>query len=476
MSESLQEVLDRLCCVEQELDLLKYQVDGWSAWPVIRFELSLLLTGLALPHPSPPSRPRRALHALNAFPELLHVRHARHLFKTYSSGLVEETDGRYRDIRFDDVMTAAGSIFKIETPSGSRFSARSRNALVKRNLSSTAVEAAAALVARQLSEPNLQPTAHVFAKAVRERLLLNAIDDEWVARRLRRFVANKRVYRSILRRVDPEYVLVADPGEHALIAAGKEHRSKVLELQHGVADPSNASYGWPSGAKSHRRHMPVPDRLLLWGDHWRRELDRSGFWGDALRVVGSPRLDRYRQQAVSRSCDRCMIVFTTQGLDVSLVARFLSEALAQVVADVPLRLFVKLHPIYDIDSKPYRDALAPFHDHVEVLTAHEGASTFDLLQRANLHLSIASASHYDAIGLGVPTVILPFTTHDIVLPLFQAGDASLARTVGDLATIIRNWKQLKVSSEVSEYYFRSGALTNILDELNLPRADYGIDG
>jgi hypothetical protein len=438
---------------------------------VIRFELSLLLTGLALPHASPPSRARRALHALNAFPELLHVPHARHLFKTYSSGLVEETGGRYRDIRFDDVMTAAGSIFKIETPSGSRFSARSRNALVKRNLSSTAVEAAAALVARQLSEPSLQPTARVFAKAVRERLLLTAIDDEWVARRLRRFTANKRVYRSILRRVDPQFVLVADPGEHALIAAGKEHGSQVLELQHGVADASNASYGWPSEAKSYRSHMPIPDRLLLWGEHWRRELDRNGFWGDSLHVVGSPRLDRYRQQAVSRSHDRCTIVFTTQGLDVVPVSRFLSEALAQVISEVPLRLFVKLHPLYDVDSKPYLDALAPFREHVEVLTAQEGASTFELLQRANVHLSIASASHYDAVGLGVPTVILPFTTHDIVLPMFRAGDASFARTVDELATLIRNWRTLNVSTDVSEYYFRSGALANILSELDLPRAD-----
>jgi hypothetical protein len=471
MSGSLPEVLEHLCRVEQELDLLKYQVDGWSAWPVIRFELSLLLTGLAFPHASPPSRARRALHALTAFPELLRVQHARHLFKTYSSGLVEETGGRYRDIRFDDVMTAAGSIFKIETPSGSRFSARSRNALVKRNLSSTAVEAAAAILARQLSAPDLQPTARVFAKAVREKLSLHAIDDEWVARRLRRFTANKRVYRSILRRVDPKFVLVADPGEHALIAAGREHGSLVLELQHGVADVSNASYGWPSEAKSHRLHMPISDRLLLWGEHWRRELDRNGFWGDSLRVVGSPRLDRYRQQAVSRSHDRCTIVFTTQGLDVGAVSRFLSEALAHVIPEVPLRLFVKLHPLYDVDSRPYRDALATFREHVEVLTAQEGASTFELLQRANLHLSIASASHYDAVGLGVPTVILPFTTHDIVLPMFRAGDASLARTVDELATLIRNWRNLKVSTEISEYYFRSGALANILSELNLPRAD-----
>jgi hypothetical protein len=471
MSGSLQEALDRLCRVEQELDLFKYQVDGWSAWPVIRFELSLLLTGLSFPHSSPSNRTSRAFHALNTFPALLHVRQARYLFKTYSSWLLEETDGRYQDIRFDDVMTAAGSVFKIEAPSGSRFSARSRHALIKSDLSSTAVEAVATLAARRISERELQRPARVFAKTVRDELCLKAVDDEWVARRLRRFVANKRVYRSILRRVGPQFVLVADPGEHALIAAAKEHGSSVLELQHGVADASNASYVWPSAAKSHRARMPIPDRLLLWGEHWRRELDREGFWGDSLRVVGSPRLDRYRQHAVGRSHDRCTILFTTQGLDVGLVSRFLSEALNQVIPEVPLRLFVKLHPIYDVDSQPYRDALAPFHDHVEVLTAQEGPSTFEFLQRANLHLSIASASHYDAVGLGVPTIILPFTTHDIVLPMFRAGDASLARTVDDLAMLIRNWQSLNVSTDVSEYYFRSDALANILRELNLPRAD-----
>jgi arginine deiminase len=41
----------------------------------------------------------------------------------------------------------------------------------------------------------------------------------------------------------------------------------------------------------------------------------------------------------------------------------------------------------------------------------------------------------------------------------------------ELATLIRNWRNLKVSAEASEYYFRSGALTNIFRELNLPSAD-----
>ena len=92
---------------------------------------------------------------------------------------------------------------------------------------------------------------------------------------------------------------------------------------------------------------------------------------------------------------------------------------------------------------------------------------FELLQRANLHVSIASASHYDAIGLGVPTVILPFSTHDVVLPLYQRGHAALARTPEDLARTVRTWQNLRVPSEVSTQYFEPGAQANILRELGL---------
>jgi hypothetical protein len=130
-------------------------------------------------------------------------------------------------------------------------------------------------------------------------------------------------------------------------------------------------------------------------------------------------------------------------------------------------MFVKLHPIHDADPTPYLDAFAEFRAYVEVLAGHEGPSTFELLQSASLHFSIASASHYDAVGLGVPTVVLPFRTHEIVLPMVQAGHASVARTPEELARLVRTWQNLSIPHDVSEYYFRSGAQANILRELAL---------
>jgi hypothetical protein len=458
----------RICEVEQRLDLLRHTVDGWSAWPLIRFEIAKLLTATPFPHSRGMSRGQRALLALADLPRLIRIKNARLLVKTYSSGLLEKSGDRYEDIWFDNVIVAAGSTFKIEMVNNPKFAVRSRRALLRRNLSSSALEIGASILARRRASPEIRSVAGELGSASREELGLESVDEAWIAARLRYFSAMKRVYAALLRRVRPKFVLVADPGEHSLVAAAKENGSVVLELQHGINDRSHASYSWTAYAVPYRQIMPVPDRLLLYGEYWRRELDRYSFWGDSLRVVGSPRMDGYRDVKVIRPADKCTALFTTQGLDVRRVTEFLRAFLQNLRGRLSLELVIKLHPIFDTDKSIYLDALSSFRDQVEVLAGDEGASTFELLGRANLHMSIASASHYDAIGLGVPTVILPFLTHEIVLPLHRAGHAHFVRTPQELCDLVLGWRELRVPENVSEYYFKSGALSNIVRELEPP--------
>jgi hypothetical protein len=468
---AVDEAFRRICEVEQSWDLLRHTVDGWAAWPLMRFEVSQLLTAVSFPHRRGMSRVQRAGLAFADFPRLLRVRRARHLVKTFNSGLIEKSGDRYEDIWFDEVILASGSTFKLETINSPRFARLSRRALVRRDLSTCALEISAAMLLRRRVSPEMRVVAHELGRALREGLGVQSVDDPWVSARLRYFSAMRRVYGALLRRVRPAFVLVADSGEHALVAAAKEHGSVVLELQHGINDRSHAGYSWTAYALPYRRLMPVPDRLLLHGEHWRRELDQDSFWGDSARVVGSPRIDRYRRVAVTRSDDVCTVLFTTQGLDVKQVTEWLRAFLEDLRKRVPLRLVIKLHPIFDVDKSVYLDALSSFRDQVEVLAGDEGASTFELLRRSNLHMSIASASHYDAIGLGVPTVILPLLTHEIVLPMYRAGHAKLARTPEDLGDLVLAWRDLRVPENVSEYYFKSGARLNILRELDLPGTD-----
>jgi hypothetical protein len=75
-------------------------------------------------------------------------------------------------------------------------------------------------------------------------------------------------------------------------------------------------------------------------------------------------------------------------------------------------------------------------------------------------------SHYDALGLGVPTIVLQLPGYETVVDLIEAGHAYLARTPQDLLTFIAGSRNLSVPPEVSTYYFTPGAVQNMLRELN----------
>ena len=459
----------RVSEIEQRLDLLKYTVDGWVAWPLVRFEAAWnLMSTISHPQFEAVGRRERILSALADLPGLFPIKTARHLVKTYNSGLIDRDGDRYVDIWFDDIILTAGSTFKVEMANSPSFRDRSVKAFVRKDISSSLLEMVSGVLSRRRPTAEMVSVATVFGQVLRDELDLAGVSDDWVLTRLRHFVSLKQVYGALLRRVKPRYVLVADANEYALVAAAKEQGIRVFELQHGIADRTHAAYSWTAYATPFRPTMPLPDRHLLFGEHWKQELAGGGFWGDALRVVGSPRIDRYRAMPASLPDDACAILFTTQGLDVAGVTAFLAEFLARATPRVPVRLTIKLHPLYDTDPAVYRNALSAFHDTVDVVAGNEGHSTFQLLRRSHLHLSISSACHYDAVGLGVPTVILPFQSHEIALPLQVAGHAHAVRTPQDLADLVAARTTLAVPAEVSEYYFKAGALTNILNELGVP--------
>jgi len=449
----------RICAVERERDLLRHQIDGWSVWPLLRHEVGHLLTGVSFGGRSAMSRGQRLALAAGSLPRLAFARRARHLVKTYSSGLLEQTGDRFKDIWFDDLILAIGSAFKLELINNARFLERRERALVPSDATTNALEFAGAFLRRTRRAPRaIADISNAIATVLRNDLGLDGVTAAWVFERIEWFHWMKPVYAMLLRRVRPEAVLVADPGEHALVAAAKEAGCTTIEVQHGINDRSHSGYMWTDYALPFKAAMPVSDRFFLYGEHWRRELASGGFWGDSLRVVGSSRLDSYRERAARDEGRETRVLVTTQGFETDRVAAFVVEA--QRHCDVPVRITIRMHPVMEQSKEPYLS-----RGLTDVLAGDEGPSTFDLLRRSDLHVSISSACHYDAIGLGVPTAILPLTLHEIVLPLHAAGHAHLARTPADLAAIIRDARGNRVAPEVSEYYFRSGALENMRAEL-----------
>ena len=460
---------ERVRQMEAKYDLLQYKVDNWCVWPLLRFSVYVQLSNPPLATRGALQRSEKIALVVKDIPSLISLRKARYFVKTYSSGLREQEGSLYKDFLLDDLLMDIGSYFKLEVVNNSTFIPRSRAALIKSDMTLMPFSLLAFLPIRAGVPRYISSLGSSLSACLRQEPGLEAFTPHRVTRALLHFYWFKRLYAWLLIRVRPEYVLTETICEYEITAAAKELGIKVIEFQHGAFDRYHPAYSWSAYALPYKANMSIPDRIFLYGEHWQRELEVNGFWDQEPRPVGSLRMDQYRKRrAIHRATgkDGCTIVLTTQGMDVERLIAFVADFLKVADGQLEFRLYIKLHPAYETGKALYEAAFQT-DERVRVILGSEPPSTFELLTRANVHASISSTCHYEALALGVPTVILRLAMHEFVLPLYEAGHAFLARTPQDLLGIILQCRHYKVPDDIGEWYFKPGGLENIKRELGI---------
>ena len=110
-------------------------------------------------------------------------------------------------------------------------------------------------------------------------------------------------------------------------------------------------------------------------------------------------------------------------------------------AAIDWRLSIKLHPVYDQDNGDFADLQE--NSRICVVGGSDLPNVFDLLSDADLHLSIASACHFDAAALGVRSIIVPLSGHESLLHAVDGKQIFLAQDPADVWRIV-------TSPEISE--------------------------
>jgi hypothetical protein len=474
MPSSSERVEARLREIEAAHDIFRYEVGGWCAWPLLRFAVGLKLSALPITNAAGDGWASRAHRLVRGLPivaqDLLRMRRlrpARYCVVCYSSSRTELAGSKFKDHFCDDLLLELGDYFKIEHVDNPRFQSAARAALVPSDLTFTAFDLLSGLLSRSSRRGHVADVAEQLSRHLRTEPGLEGCTKQWVAATLERFVYLKRLFAWLLRRVRPRFLLMVTAYcDHAVVAAAKESGIPVIEFQHGVISRCHWGYSWTATALPYKQAMPIPDRIFLFGDYWKTELEANGFWGDALTSVGSLRLDQYRKGATRHPSPVRRLLVTTQGVDTEKLIAFITDFLGLAHGRVELTIDIKLHPAYERSKRRY-DAALGTDPRVRILASDEAPFTLELLAQADVHASISSTCHYEAIALGVPTVILPFTGYDDVMPLYHSGHALLARTPGDLLELVGEQKPLDIPEEVRAQYFRPGALQNIMRELDV---------
>ncbi len=467
---SEQEVSSLLRELELKYDLFRHEVDGYSAWRLLRFWFADSLQNLPLQNALPQWRLLGwfAYYCAKDLPKIIFPKQARYVVKTCASALNENRDGYWKDIYFDDVLEEIGDCFKMDVLNSPLFFDRRKHALIPISISTSLPDLLSSLLAATGMPGGISQVTRTIKKDLSSAPGLPPFNDVAAAFRLRRFYWAKRVYRWLLKCIRPKFVLYEDTGSFSLCAAAQELGIKAIEFQHGVFGRHHPAvmHAW---ALPYKDKLIVQDKLFLYGEYWKSEIAANDFYGDKLCVVGSARIDRYRikrRECKSKGSDGgpYKLLVTTQGFAVSELVGMLSRFLSLIPKELDYRLFIKLHPINERDISLY-ETLYRGNDRVRVFLGTESPSTFDLLAEADLHLSISSACHYDALGLGVPTVVLALPNHEIVLHLVASRQARIAVTPEDIVDIVKECRVITIPPEVSGYYFLPDALPRIKKEL-----------
>ena len=152
-------------------------------------------------------------------------------------------------------------------------------------------------------------------------------------------------------------------------------------------------------------------------------------------LVGNEFIDEARLLRRARAVGSPLhFVLTSQGLDSQRLVRWIDAMVAAAPATIHWRLSIKLHPVYDQDSGDF--STLQDDKRIRIIGGSELPNVFDLLSDADLHLSIASACHFDAAALGIRSVVIPLAGHESVLYAVDGTQIVLARDPEDVWEII----------------------------------------
>lgn len=445
--------------VEEDFDLLRHRIGGWSSWAVFRPVVVRRVMQMPLDHqrpPDPSARWRRLRGAAMDLPAVARLKPSRVLAKTSAVARRDIRDGRTADVFFDDLLTRIGGGIKVEDAQP----ARSRPpALVPPAITTTLMAMVAERIARVSTPPGAREQAAIFARVLREHIGVE-IGERRLEAALCEFWWMRAAYGWLLDRVTPEVVLTTNP-EVALLAAAKERGIRTAELQHGLLTRDYISYSWTPYALTHKASIPSPDRFLTHGSYWSDELRATGFWGPELRTTGSISLDAPRQRRPDRD-GVFRILVTTQGTDTVRLIAFLRAFVQRMGSRTRYELAIAMHPLYDHSNAEWS---AAFGQSPNVRIHNGDRSVYDLLSHADVHLSICSTCHYEAIAFGVPTVVLPLFDHEVVMHLVAEGAATLAGDPDALADAFVAAPPPMLPPTTRERYYCAGALDSTVREI-----------
>jgi hypothetical protein len=409
------EFINELKEFEKKHALFDETYDGWSVWRVMRNSVFREAMKKHWPISAPPiSTSKRVIEALFSTLRLAFIiifsRQKELLVKTARSGLRMTQGNKFRDVYFDGILENEKTHFKIEEINSLSFERQAEQTLFPADLDAVVFTFWGRLLGIIFPAP-VMPFCKKTSSLLKAETGIS-VSPYFLRMRVSTVIWQSKIYKILLKRLSPKVVLVSDTGEYGLRIAAARQGIRFIELQHGDFDSIHPD-AIPVWVKGCHKVLVLPDILACRGTYWIEQLSSTRQGRDHAVAVGNELIDLARERRRKRDARSSFrLVLSSQGLDSERLARWVDVLVASAPDDINWNLVIKLHPVYDANNyffNKIKDA------RINVIGGAEMPNIFDLLSEADLHLSIASACHFDAAALGVPSIVIPLAGHEAML-------------------------------------------------------------
>lgn len=469
-SRSEAEVTSILEEFERNTGIFNLTVEGIPLWRLLRFEISLTMQNLGLPRPGIPTGAILSSMVSAVVQFATAPRDPTFLGATLVSALRMFDERGWHDIYFDPVIDQIEGGAKMLYVDAGGFGENQRAAFRRPVFNDTSVVALSAVLGR-LFPVRDDPIFHRLSELVVSHLDLSAFSPVRIRRKFSVLKWRVRLYRQVFMRLRPRCLLVPNSGQFALYLAAKSLGIPFVEMQHGIFSDKHPDNLSAAALNDDPDALMLPDLFTVYGQYWMELLKTSALGKlDRIRAVGAPLIEKsrtLREQKFLSDADKPVLTVTSQGIASDRLADFVAAFLE--LHHAPLQINIRLHPSYEAGSGHFRERFAA-EPRVILWPGNSRPDAYEMIAMSDLHLSISSACHFDALGIGTPTAIIALPSHEIVLDLFSRGDASLVETPAALADLVADRAWRVVSPEISNYYCQRDHIANMRSVLDECRA------
>lgn len=241
--------------------------------------------------------------------------------------------------------------------------------------------------------------------------------------------------------IKPRIVLVEcgyAPSHMVVQIAAKELGIPVLEMQHGLISDQSLGYQFGIRNDSSLEDSPFPDKILVFGDHFKHLLvTNPHIREDMIVSVGYPYLWLFLQdrQSLSRAMRESVLITSQPGL-----GGFWSDFAVEVARKTGRRVTIKPHPAeMDRIGSIFGNALAS--GLVDVIA--DQSSLYDLFPRTEFHLSVWSTSHLEAIAFGLKDIVVCAGGMEDQFTFLKELGLPFASNPDEVVQIMRNYPNIE---------------------------------